>query len=707
PEVGYIVRVSPKGYTPEPLPDFEKLSDAELVRLLESPSQVRVLAAQRALIRRNAGSENVRLLFDLIENGSKPMEARVAALFVFGGRGFTESDLVDFMELSSRDEDMLPFLCRLIGDHDSDNVDSLSFGPAIVEEGLRSKNDRAVNEAIVAVARQGYIDLAPDIATAFGDEDATVAHTAYRALAKLGAGEACFAVLDAADASGPAKQNAAFALMRIHSESVVDGVIARLNKETNEATRQILLSVLCRLHFHEGEWTGDSWGTRPDTLGPYYQPEPWGETEKVAAALKSLLAKADSDEAAFLVKEMSRNRIQSDDALTRILTLAKDNPKVVPDAVAQLAAAETIPAEGVGILESALRSESSDLATLSNAVIALARTDSKEAATGTVGALARLSAGVDAAQAKVKEATALPDPVAAKSEAKYARNRLDEAKKQLEAATKAFLEAPKLENHHAAMETAAAEGEGNVWADAALLALAARKSGSPESREMTQKAIDTGWADAKRRARLIQAAALTQSHLLDDRILVARKDADPEVAKAAKEAVKALKIQPGKEDNTPKIGTLAPEKALAEVIKAKGDVALGEQVFQRATCVACHTTSQDQPQKGPYLGNIAQTYQRPDLAANILDPNKTIAQGFASNVVTGKDGTVVMGFVTDEAGDHVTLRDIAAQEHTFKKADIAKRDTLPTSMMPPGLMNGFSVHEMASLLDYLQALAKK
>ncbi|MCB1237139.1 MAG: hypothetical protein KDM91_18880, partial [Verrucomicrobiae bacterium] len=63
-------------------------------------------------------------------------------------------------------------------------------------------------------------------------------------------------------------------------------------------------------------------------------------------------------------------------------------------------------------------------------------------------------------------------------------------------------------------------------------------------------------------------------------------------------------------------------------------------------------------------------------------------------------------FVTDEAGDHVTLRDIAAQEHTFKKADIAKRDTLPTSMMPPGLMNGFSVHEMASLLDYLQALAK-
>ena len=108
-----------------------------------------------------------------------------------------------------------------------------------------------------------------------------------------------------------------------------------------------------------------------------------------------------------------------------------------------------------------------------------------------------------------------------------------------------------------------------------------------------------------------------------------------------------------------------------------------------------------------YLGNIVETYQRPDLAMNILDPNKTIAQGFASNLVTMKDGTSLMGFVTDEQGEQVTLRDIASQEHTFKKADIAKRETLPMSLMPPGLMANFSVHEMASLLDYLASLVKK
>ena len=39
--------------------------------------------------------------------------------------------------------------------------------------------------------------------------------------------------------------------------------------------------------------------------------------------------------------------------------------------------------------------------------------------------------------------------------------------------------------------------------------------------------------------------------------------------------------------------------------------------------------------------------------------------------------------------------------------DIAERVKLPISVMPPGLVDGLSVRELASLLDYLEALAKK
>ncbi|HBF16289.1 MAG TPA: hypothetical protein DDW37_01545, partial [Verrucomicrobiales bacterium] len=52
PDQGYIVRVTPKGYTPEPLPDFEKMSDEALVEALNSSSHIRTLAAQRTLLRR-------------------------------------------------------------------------------------------------------------------------------------------------------------------------------------------------------------------------------------------------------------------------------------------------------------------------------------------------------------------------------------------------------------------------------------------------------------------------------------------------------------------------------------------------------------------------------------------------------------------------------------------------------------------------------
>ena len=53
------------------------------------------------------------------------------------------------------------------------------------------------------------------------------------------------------------------------------------------------------------------------------------------------------------------------------------------------------------------------------------------------------------------------------------------------------------------------------------------------------------------------------------------------------------------------------------------------------------------------------------------------------------------------------MRNIAAEEFTWKTADIAKREKLPNSLMPPGLVSGLTVREFASVLDYLESLSKK
>jgi len=665
PDAGYIVRVSPQGYTPEPLPDFDALGEAELVRLLESPSQVRTLAAQRTLLRRPNSAASSSALFALAGSSEKSLAARVAALFTIA-----QLDPKADMQALSGDPSLLPYLMRALGDMQS--------GSGLLASGLNSASPQARLEAIVSATRRGLTELEEAIAGRLGDSDPVVAHTAFRALAMLGTSQACLSLLDASSSTPAERLGAARALMRMHQPEVVDAIISRLQNEKRPDVRENLISALCRLAQIEGEWSGSSWGTRPDTRGPYYQPETWSESSKIIAALVSLLADANAEEAAFLVAEMNRNRIESGEALDRIITLASADASLIPEAVAQIAASDSPAAAAIPLLVRAAEDPKSPPPTLAGAVSALSRSDSKLALPAMLAALVHLSNASD-------------------------------ANKDLQVARKAFLSAPKLENHHLALESFGAanpDAPATLWTDAGLIALASRKSGSPESRQMSLAAIDAAWPDTGRRTSLIKAAASSRSHTLDARILKALDDPDPQVAAAAKQAAKTLKLDRSKRDKTPRIGSLPPAKALAQVIKAKGDAALGEQIFTRATCVACHTVSQDEPQKGPYLGNIAQTYKRPDLATSILEPNKSIAQGFASNVITAKDGKVVMGFVTDEAGDSVTVRDIAAQEHKFNKADIAKRDTVPTSLMPPGLMGNFTVHEMASLLDYLESLSK-
>jgi putative heme-binding domain-containing protein len=493
----------------------------------------------------------------------------------------------------------------------------------------------------------------------------------------MSAHEAAFSQIDSYNID--TRKAAAWALMRMHKKEVVDGLLARLKTQKDRAKRLPLLSTLARLYQKEGEWTGTSWGTRPDTRGPYYQPETWEQSKRILNALKAILSNAPPEEAAFIITKLNKNRIQDNEALTKIIELAAKDDSLIPAAIAQIAAVDDAPASALPLVIKGARNPETAPGALADSVKILVNSDNQEALPAAIQALVSL--------AKAKGFG-----------------------KDQSAARGYFLNAPKLENHHLVLEKLAAEKpttpEGH-WASMAVLQLASRKGGSPESREMSLKAIGHAWSDPAQKLALIKAATELRNPVINDRIAIALSDPDPAIAKAAKDAAGRLKIQAPDEDKTPKIATLKPAAAVAAVTKHKGDAALGQAIFTRATCNACHTVSQDEAQKGPYLGNIAETYRRNELAESILDPNKTIAQGFATNLFNLKNDKAIIGFVTDESGDTVSLRDITSAEHTFKKAEIKFRSTLPTSLMPPGLMAGFTVHEMASLLDYMEALVKK
>lgn len=675
PNVGFIVRVQPKNFTPAALPDFNEASDAELIALLESPSQVRTLEAQRALLRRPASVQAIAAIQAMVTDSNKPLAARVAGLYALTLRDESSENsatVIKAVAPLAGDPALGRFVLRALAD-----VKKAGVPEEIYAAGLKNAAPRTRLEAIVGVTQLSFDKLAEDIISLLADSDAVIRHTAFQSLARLNASAACFKALD--DSAGPAAQRsgALLALMRMHTPEVVQGLIERLEGTKAAADRVGIFAALCRLHFKEGVWTGDSWGTRPDTRGPYYQPTAWSETSKIAATLKRQLENVTAENAPAMIQELRRNRIESTEAMDRVMALVKKNPSLLPDLVAQLANADSISAEGVAYLVQAVDGDW-PATTVALAIKALASTNSQEGLLASLAALEKL--------AKLKDAS-----------------------KEFSSAQIAFLNAPTLENHHQTLENEAAKMNGAVsqWADAALLTLSTRKDGSPESKELTAKALDHGWQDSKRRVQILKAIQTISFNGRADQILVALDDADPAVAAAAKEAAATLKLEKKGADSAPAISTMKPDQVLAEVVKTRGDVELGKQLFNRQTCSACHAATTDEAQKGPYLGNIAQTYSREVLAKNILEPQITIAQGFATEMFTLKDGSSQMGFVTLESAEEVKARNIAGQETTWKVSEILKREKLPISLMPPGLVSNLNIREFASLLDYLEALAKK
>ena len=548
----------------------------------------------------------------------------------------------------------------------------------------------------IGAAEQG--SRAGEIIAGLGSADPIVSHAAVRALVALDAAAAGLAALDAAAPAvrGPLLRS----LAMMHRPDVVSALVDRLAAATDPPLRRDLLAALCRLHFREGEWQGDSWGTRPDTRGPYYQPEPWSETPRIAAVLAATLQAASPEEAAFLVNALRRHRIRADGATERIIALALQDPAWLPDAVAHLAQADDVPAAGVPVLVEAVGWAASTPETLSMAVAALSK------AGADVGMPAAL-AGLGRLERIVAESVVARESAADGPQSKEARAVADEARKRLGEAVAAFAGASRLDQHHERFvrEAAALHPITSRWADAALLLISGRDASSPEAREAAGAALDEGWsAGPARRVQILEAATAVAHRPWSARILAAADDADAGVRQAAAAAAATLKLTRVK-DATPLLASVATADALAAVLAAGGDVSTGEQVFVRATCSTCHTVRQDEPQKGPYLGSIAKTYDRRALAEAILHPDKTIAQGFASELFILDDGTQQMGYVTLQGPDEVKVRSATGAEVTLRTAAIDERHKLPTSMMPTGLMSRFTTREFASLLDYLEALA--
>ncbi|MGK0188533.1 MAG: putative heme-binding domain-containing protein [Verrucomicrobiales bacterium] len=150
------------------------------------------------------------------------------------------------------------------------------------------------------------------------------------------------------------------------------------------------------------------------------------------------------------------------------------------------------------------------------------------------------------------------------------------------------------------------------------------------------------------------------------------------------------------------VGSTSIEDVILAVAEIKGNPRRGRKLFTQQGCVACHTLKKDEPLKGPFMGHVGSIMKRDQIAESILKPNASISQGFATALITTNDGNGYTGFISKETADEIELRDIAGNVHTLKAGDIANRQELEISMMPPALANALSLKDFASLLAFLE-----
>ena len=123
-----------------------------------------------------------------------------------------------------------------------------------------------------------------------------------------------------------------------------------------------------------------------------------------------------------------------------------------------------------------------------------------------------------------------------------------------------------------------------------------------------------------------------------------------------------------------------------------------------ALCAACHKLYGEGHTLGPDLTGSGR-HDIGYLIENIADPSAVVAADNRMTVLTLTDGRVLNGLVRADTGRTVTLQMID-QETRIDRAEIARQEQLPASMMPEGLLGALTDDQVRHLIAYLRTTAQ-
>lgn len=154
----------------------------------------------------------------------------------------------------------------------------------------------------------------------------------------------------------------------------------------------------------------------------------------------------------------------------------------------------------------------------------------------------------------------------------------------------------------------------------------------------------------------------------------------------------------------PKIGSKPSPATIAKLLAIPGDAARGRRIFFEfagGLCSKCHVIARQGSDFGPDLSQIGAKYTKAEILDNILDPSKTLTQGFETYIITTKTGERYTGLVKSKTELETVLKDALGKLTITRAEDIASTVMDTRSAMPEGMISDLEFQQAADLLEFL------
>jgi quinoprotein glucose dehydrogenase len=154
------------------------------------------------------------------------------------------------------------------------------------------------------------------------------------------------------------------------------------------------------------------------------------------------------------------------------------------------------------------------------------------------------------------------------------------------------------------------------------------------------------------------------------------------------------------------------ERATADVVARNRELLVGgnseegkKVFFERteASCLRCHLVRGRGGQVGPDLSKIGEQQKREYILESLLAPDKQIAKGFDTVVLTTLDGDIVTGVLKEENDNVLKLMTPEGKLIEINKSAIDER-TRGKSAMPDDVTKHLSKIDLRNLVEYLASL---